>query len=175
MQFVLCDDCNSNGSKYSEYVINESFQYEQEHSTSEVEEGNEDAITGHAHHADEEQEDQNDGEEHNDNSNDIEQSSEKQDTTYRVFVKNKQNTSETCKKYTRKILNGVRCTREDIENELRPYIGRVLVFQKTRSRTQRKNFTKKTNGLVQHARSQRILVKRTPMNSVHCANVKIRK
>ena len=73
---VLCDDCNSNGSKYNEYVINESFQYEQEHSTSEIE-GDEDALTGHAHHADEEQEDQNDGEEHNDNSNDIEQSSEK--------------------------------------------------------------------------------------------------
>ena len=105
---VLCDDCNSNGRRYNEYVINESFQYEQEHSTSEIE-GDEDALTGHAHHADEEQEDQNDGEEHNDNSNDIEQSSEKQDTTYMVFVKNKQNTSETCKKCTRKILNGVRC------------------------------------------------------------------
>ena len=56
---VLCDDCNSNGSKYNEYVINESFQYEQEHSTSEIE-GDEDAMTGHAHH---------DGEEQNDNSN----------------------------------------------------------------------------------------------------------
>ena len=42
-------------------------------------------MTGHAHHADEEQEDQNDGEEHNDDSNDIEQSSQKQDTTYSVF------------------------------------------------------------------------------------------
>ena len=105
---VLCDDCNSNGSKYNEYVINESFQYEQEHSTSEIE-GDEDALTGHAHHDDEEQEDQHDGEEHNDNSNDIEQSSEKHHNTYRVFVKNKQNTSETCKKCTRKILNGVRC------------------------------------------------------------------
>ena len=101
---VLCDDCNSNGRKYNEYVISEIFQYEQEHSTSEIEEGDEDA-----HHADEEQKDQNDGEEHNDNSDDIKQSSEKQDTTYRVFVKNKQNTSETCKKCTRKILNGVRC------------------------------------------------------------------
>ena len=54
-------------------------------------------------------EDQNDGEEHDDDSNDIEQSSEKQDTTYSIFVKNKQNTSETCKKCIRKILNGVRC------------------------------------------------------------------
>ena len=45
---VLCDDCNSNGSKYNEYVINESFQYEQEHSTSEIE-GDEDALTGHAY------------------------------------------------------------------------------------------------------------------------------
>ena len=69
---ILCDDCNSNGSKYNEYLINESFQYEQEHTTSEIEEGDEDTMTGHAHHADEEQEDQNDGEEHDDNSNDIE-------------------------------------------------------------------------------------------------------
>ena len=74
---VLCDDCNSDDSKYIEYLINESFQYEQEHSTSEIEEEDEYAMTGHAHHADEEQEDQNDGEEHNDDSNDIEQSSEK--------------------------------------------------------------------------------------------------
>ena len=66
-------------------------------------------MTGHAHHADEEQEDQNDGEKHNDDSIDIEQSSGKEDTTYNVFVKNKQNTSETCRKCTRKILNGVRC------------------------------------------------------------------
>ena len=81
---VLCDDCNSNDSKYIEYLINESFQYEQEHSTSEIEE-DEDAMTGHAHHTDEEQKDQNDGEEHNDDSSDIEQSSERQGTTYRRF------------------------------------------------------------------------------------------
>ena len=49
-------------------------------------------MTSDAHHADEEQEDQNDGEKHNDDSNDIEQSSGKEDTTYNVFVKNKQNT-----------------------------------------------------------------------------------
>ena len=54
---VLCDDCNSKDSKYIEYLINESFQYEHEHSTSEIEE-DEDAMTGHAHYADEEQEDQ---------------------------------------------------------------------------------------------------------------------
>ena len=42
--------------------------------------------------------------------NNTEQLSEKQDTTsYSVFVKNKQTTSETYKKRTRKILNGVRC------------------------------------------------------------------
>ena len=65
---------------------------------------------GHAHHADEEEQDQNDGEEHNDDSNDMEQSPEKQDTTSdRIFVKNKRNTTEICKKCTRKILNGVRC------------------------------------------------------------------
>ena len=52
--------------------------------TSEIEEEDGDAMTGQAHHAEEEQEDQNDGEEQNDDSNDIEQSSEKQDTTYRV-------------------------------------------------------------------------------------------
>ena len=92
---LLCDDCNSNDSKYIEYLTNESFHYEQEHSTFEIEKEDKDAITDHAHHADEEREDQNDGEEHNDDSNDIEQSSEKQDTTYSVFTINKQNTSET--------------------------------------------------------------------------------
>ena len=106
---VLCDDCNSNDSKYIEYLINKSFQYEQEQRTSEIEEEDEDAVTGHAHHADKEQEDQNDGKEHNDDSNDMEQSSEKQVTTHSVFVKNIQNTSETCKMCTRKTLNGVRC------------------------------------------------------------------
>ena len=49
---VLCDDCNSIGSKYNEHLINKSFQYEQEHSTSEIEE-DEGAMTGHPHHADE--------------------------------------------------------------------------------------------------------------------------
>ena len=42
---VLCDDCNSNDSKYIEYLINESFQYEQEHSTSEIKEEDENATT----------------------------------------------------------------------------------------------------------------------------------
>ena len=107
---VLCDDCNSNDSKYMEYLMNESFQYEQEHSTSETKEEDEDDMAGHAHHADEGEQDQNDGEEHDDDSNDTEQSVGKQDTTsYSVFVKNKHNASEACWKCIRKILNGVRC------------------------------------------------------------------
>ena len=132
---VLCGDCNSNGSKYVEYLISESFQHEQEHRTSEIEE-DEGTMTGHAHHANEDKQDQNDGKEYNDDSNDTEQSSEKQDaTSYSVFVKNKQTTSETCKKCTRKILNGVRC-RECVEAIHWSCAG----VPKDKSRTQRKNF-----------------------------------
>ena len=114
--------------------------------------------------------DQNDGKEHNNNSNDIEQSLEKQDATHRVFLKNKQNTLETCKKCTRKILNGVRC-RECTEAIHWSCAG----VPKDKIENTKKELPKKTRGLFQHARSQRIPVKRTPMKAVQCVNVKIRK